>query len=30
MHLDSYNSYALNEREQYRMVMGKVAPPKYF
>ena len=28
MHLVSYNSYAYNGIQQYRMVNGKVAPPK--
>ena len=26
--LNSYNSYAYNETQQYRMVKGRVAPPK--
>ena len=30
MHLVSYNSYAYNGLQQYRMVKGKVASLKYF
>ena len=29
IHLVSYNSYTKNEIEQYRMVKGRLVPPKY-